>query len=206
MAFLRFRSSAKATSESNETNCVVKDVDALRWKLYGKNKAFHIIQDIAENAATKIQAFWRGSISRAATSEKIQDLIEDITTLRKLEAENQKWDKEDHRKQPERETLNSDQKEEDDEGFGRQSKKIRPWQTFNEGDREHRMANVVTPTRTMSRARKEEEEHSVESDDFMDLFESAEGDTRGYSRYRTNINGKNKTRPWRDDTNVFDAY
>lgn len=29
---------------------------------------------------------------------------------------------------------------------------------------------------------------------------------KGYSRYRSNTKGRNKQRPWRDDTNVFDAY
>ena len=28
----------------------------------------------------------------------------------------------------------------------------------------------------------------------------------GYQRYRTSATGRNKRRPWRDDTNVFDAY
>jgi hypothetical protein len=29
---------------------------------------------------------------------------------------------------------------------------------------------------------------------------------RGYQRYRTTATGRNKHRPWRDDTTVFDAY
>ena len=29
---------------------------------------------------------------------------------------------------------------------------------------------------------------------------------KGYSRYRSGTKGRNKQRPWRDDTNVFDAY
>jgi hypothetical protein len=29
---------------------------------------------------------------------------------------------------------------------------------------------------------------------------------RGYQRYKTNANFRNKRRPWRDDTDVFDAY
>ena len=183
-------------SSTNEDNYDENDVDVIRWKLYGKNKAFVIIY----NAATKIQAFWRGCSSRAKTSIKIQNMIEDITALRKLEAEYKKRDEEEHRKYQQDHDPNRDQKEENDKN------RNKPWRTATEDDdSDGRMANLVTPTKEISRVRKEEEEQSEENH-VDDLLESADGDTRGYRRYRTNIHGKNKTRPWRDDTNVFDAY
>jgi len=72
-----------------------------------------------------------------------------------------------------------------------------------------RMTKLDTPTRNVSRIREKEEEEEEEpltTNRVSGQLGSVDDGTRGYRRYRTNIHGKNKTRPWRDDTNAFDAY
>ncbi len=207
-------------------------VDVIRWKLYGKNRAFDIMHD----AACTIQALWRGCIARAATTKKIQRLIDDITAFQQLEAEYRRRDAED-RRHYQLEHISSDDSKENvqatsysllriQSGLARRRKKSKPWQIAtkdngneerivavvtptremsNESGSEERMVNVVTPNRKTSRVRDKMESEFLVNDD-CGLFRSMEDDTRGYQRYRTNIHGKNKTRPWRDDTNVFDAF
>lgn len=190
-------------------------VDALRCKLLGKNEQFRIMHD----AATTIQSFWRGCVSRTITSAKIQSLIEDITSLRELEAEYKKRDEEEHRKQQQRLDRNDGPKEQNSnkdanndsvltghDALARPSKKNKPWRTRREDDGcGDRISALIAPDRKMSKITEVEEE-PLPTNHVSGLLESIDYGTRGYRRYRTNIHGKNKTRPWRDDTNVFDAY
>jgi hypothetical protein len=43
-------------------------------------------------------------------------------------------------------------------------------------------------------------------EEYLNESVTVEPGGRGYNRYRSSAAGRNKTRPWRDDTNVFDAY
>ena len=201
-------------SSGDASICDFQDgVDVIKWKLYGKNQAFNIMQD----AACKIQALWRGCIARVETTKKIQRLIDDITAFRKLEAEYRKQDAENQRNNELGHKTSENSSEEDvqaksgscllaQSGFASRRKKSKPWRisTEDSGSAE-RMVNVVTPTRKSSSVRGTMEAGFRVNDD-RSLFRSLEDDTRGYRRYRTNIHGRNKTRPWRDDTNVFDAF
>lgn len=201
-------------SSGDASFCDFQDgVDVIKWKLYGKNKAFNIMQD----AACKIQAFWRGCIARAATTKKIQRLIDDITAFRKLEAEYRKRDAEDRRNY-ELERNTSDNSSEQDvpaksvcrllaqSGLSCRRKKSKPWRiSTQDSGSEERIVNVVTPTRKTTKITDTLGAEFRVSDDRY-LIRSVEDDTRGYRRYRRNIHGKNKSRPWRDDTNVFDAF
>lgn len=227
MVVSRFGSSGDASTRDFHDG-----VDVIRWKLYGKNKAFDIMHD----AACTIQALWRGCIARAATTQMIQHLIDDITAFRQLEAEYRRKDAEDRRQYQLEHTSNDDSKDDVEaknescphaqSGLARRRKKSKPWQiatkdngsdekmigvvtpprkVSEDSGNEETMVSVVTPTRKTVRFRETMEVEFLGSED-IGFFKSLEDDTRGYRRYRTNIHGKNKTRPWRDDTNVFDAF
>jgi hypothetical protein len=43
-------------------------------------------------------------------------------------------------------------------------------------------------------------------EEYLEESVAVEPGGRGYNRYRSSAAGRNKSRPWRDDTNVFDAY
>jgi len=216
-----FQSSITHNVDANDDDIGPSDdADALRWKLYGKNEEFRIMHD----AATTIQSFWRGCFSRTTTSAKIQTLIEDIMASRELEAEYKKRDEEEHQIQQQQYVQNYDHDPEEDNGnnddkhdscltghlgLARRNIKKKPWRMLTEDndcdDCDDRIITLVTSSRKVSSVREEEEE-SWTTNHISDLLESADDDNRGYRRYRTNIHGKNKTRPWRDDTSVFDAY
>jgi hypothetical protein len=57
---------------------VLKDTTDLKWWLYGKNAHFEILHE----SVVTIQAFVRGCMCRARTSEWIESMIEDILTTR----------------------------------------------------------------------------------------------------------------------------
>lgn len=57
---------------------VLKDTTDLKWKLYGKNLHFEIIQE----SVVKIQSFVRGCLCRIRTTDIIDSKIDDIVTRR----------------------------------------------------------------------------------------------------------------------------
>jgi len=199
------------------------EVDALRWKLFGKNEEFRIMHE----AATTIQAFWRGCFSRDMTSEKIESLIEDIMAFRKLEAEYKKRDEEEMRKKQrgidnacvlDHENGDSDDKYDHDIsghiGSVSRTNKNKPWRRVTErGVKGDELTILSTTSRHISEVVEVDEEEAEREEENIWIINhvsarsiSVDNETRGYRRYRTNIHRKNKTRPWRDDTNVFDAY
>jgi hypothetical protein len=210
----------RAKDDDDDDNEPSDEVDALRWKFYGKNEEFRIMHD----AATTIQAFWRGCSARTMTSAMIQDLIEEIMAFRKLEAEYKRLDEEERRKRQEEELQDHDEKYEtaandveQNSGLNghvrlaRRKGKNKPWQKISTeaDDFDDRIHSLATPTRNLSRVKdtEEEDEESSTTNDVGGLLKSVHDDgVRGYRRYKTNIHGKNKSRPWRDDTNVFDAF
>lgn len=244
--------SSNNQNDANKENgsTPVDDVDGLLWKLYGKNEEFRIMHD----AAVTIQSFWRGCSSRTITSSKIQNMIEDIIALRKLEAEYRRRDKEEHIKQQEQhdETYCQEHHKISNNGYfysdrivrtrlERRKSRHKPWRLSTEDtdykkritpvitltnrlerrknqnkpwrlstedtDRKKRINSVVTPTKSSSlRDREQDDKEALTANHTNNFLESADTNNRGYQRYRVHMHGKNKTRPWRDDTSVFDAY
>lgn len=77
---------------------VLKDTSDLKWKLYGKNVHFEIVQE----SITRIQAFVRGCLCRAWTSDLIESTIKDILTFREAEA---KYADEDRKREGQRQKM-----------------------------------------------------------------------------------------------------
>ena len=65
---------------------------------------------------------------------------------------------------------------------------------------------ITSSTTMISVPEVEIEEEPLTINPDSDILEPVDDGSRGYRRYRSNLHGKNKTRPWRDDTSVFDAY
>ncbi|KAG7372450.1 hypothetical protein IV203_018593 [Nitzschia inconspicua] len=83
LSFGRHRSPPVTSTNCKQTpDVMLLDVTDMKWKLYDKNERFTIVQD----AVVKIQAFVRGSMSRARTSEMIQELIDGILSHRDVVA------------------------------------------------------------------------------------------------------------------------
>ncbi|KAG7343288.1 hypothetical protein IV203_021233 [Nitzschia inconspicua] len=83
LSFGRHRSPPVTSTNCKQTpDVMLLDVTDMKWKLYDKNERFTIVQD----AVVKIQAFVRGSMSRARTSEMIQELIDGILSYREVVA------------------------------------------------------------------------------------------------------------------------
>mmetsp|Transcript_24321 Transcript_24321/g.57245 ORF Transcript_24321/g.57245 Transcript_24321/m.57245 type:complete len:244 (+) Transcript_24321:134-865(+) len=218
-------SSGSHTGGSNDEEFGISDeVDALRWKLFGKNEEFRIMHD----AAITIQSFWRGCFSRARTSEKIESLIEDIVAFQELEARyKRKYEEEIQQQRQENEKdrdLDNKGSDGDDKhdpyissgsaGSVRRKEKNKPWRMLSEsGKRGDEVSVVSMSSSNLSKVTGAEEKEPLREEGYTwttnhvsTRLLSMDDETRGYRRYKTNIHGRNKSRPWRDDTNLFDAY
>jgi len=139
-------------------------------------------------------------------------MIEDIMASRKLEAEYKKRDEEERQRHlKDHLRVNGEESGEEKgvcgssndghEGPSRQDFKNKPWRSAKkDDDLDDRLNTLVSPLQPHSSTAEGGEEQTSDQSTLV------EDGGRGYRRYRTNIHGKNKTRPWRDDTNVFDAY
>lgn len=88
-------SPSQTRHRSSANDLALLDVTDMKWKLFGKNEHFAIVQE----AVVKIQAFVRGSLSRGKTSDMIQELIDGILSYQEIVAKYAAEDEERVRKQ-----------------------------------------------------------------------------------------------------------
>jgi hypothetical protein len=301
-----------APSSKQIADLVLLDATDIKWKLYGKNEHFSIMQE----AVVKIQAFVRGCMSRAKTSEMIQELIDGILSYREVVT---KYAAEDEARVKKQQLgFKTSEKEEEDETVLNQAKEIsntsprrfsaltenKPWlhpdnkytpsgtpievalkeqlnildfedipwsekmrskmqecqndgsslprEPSNSNDKDggynHKAGALSSVPRSelvhvtlkerakfwkgegspKSSGKSEQDQRNLNSsglpktasvagendteidvmfpEEYLEESVTVEPGGRGYHRYRTGAAGRNKRRPWRDDTNVFDAY
>ena len=99
---MRDSSTTAAKSQTTRSSEVaLLDVTDIKWKLYGKNVHFTMVQE----AVVKIQAFARGALARTRMTERIQERIQQLLMdrqdalreakeLERIRRENLEWKRE----------------------------------------------------------------------------------------------------------------